>query len=126
MTPAVDWTGSAQYDLDVPARVVDYYRTVLIEATKPTDLHDYLDRATHVTPHNIRRMNPRHRRLAEIALMAAGEPIRPVLLEIGPVLHPDVRGMAAGVARERVIRRLGSRGFGRRGSGLAGRGGGRG
>ncbi len=42
----LDWSGSPQYDLDDPARLVDYYRAVLIEATKPADLHDYLDRAT--------------------------------------------------------------------------------
>jgi hypothetical protein len=42
----LDWTGSALYDLDDPARLIDCYRTVLIEATKPADLHDYLDRAT--------------------------------------------------------------------------------
>ncbi|MFI5843448.1 hypothetical protein ACIA8K_27450 [Catenuloplanes sp. NPDC051500] len=42
----LDWSGSPEYDLDDPARQVDYYRTVLIEATKPSDLHTYLDRAT--------------------------------------------------------------------------------
>ena len=41
----LDWTGSALYDLDEPARLVDCYRTVLIEATKPADLHQYLDQA---------------------------------------------------------------------------------
>ena len=42
----LDWSGSARYDLDSPGRVLDLYRTVLIEATKPADLHDFLDRAT--------------------------------------------------------------------------------
>lgn len=41
----LDWSGSADYDLDSPGRVVDLYRTVLIEATKPDDLHLFLDRA---------------------------------------------------------------------------------
>jgi hypothetical protein len=42
----LDWSGSADYDLDSPGRIVDLYRTVLIEATKPADLHAYLDQAT--------------------------------------------------------------------------------
>lgn len=42
----LDWSGEAEYDLDKPARVVDYYRAVLIEATKPADLHAFLDEAT--------------------------------------------------------------------------------
>jgi hypothetical protein len=42
----LDWSGSAEYNLDEPSRVVDYYRAVLIEATKPADLHTYLDQAT--------------------------------------------------------------------------------
>ena len=42
----LDWSGSADYDLDSPGRIVDLYRTVLIEATKPADLHAFLDRAT--------------------------------------------------------------------------------
>src|ERR1700722_13645038 len=37
------WSGSAVYDLDAPGRVVDLYRTVLIEAASPQDLHSYLD-----------------------------------------------------------------------------------
>jgi hypothetical protein len=41
----LDWSGSADYDLDSPGRIVDLYRTVLIEATKPDDLHEFLDRA---------------------------------------------------------------------------------
>ena len=41
----LDWSGSADYDLDSPGRIVDLYRTVLIEATKPTDVHVFLDRA---------------------------------------------------------------------------------
>jgi hypothetical protein len=44
----LDWSGSADYDLDSPGRIVDLYRTVLIEATKPEDLHAFLDRALHV------------------------------------------------------------------------------
>jgi hypothetical protein len=42
----LDWSGSADYDLDAPGRLVDLYRTVLIEATKPGDLHAFLDRGT--------------------------------------------------------------------------------
>ncbi|MFC7276804.1 hypothetical protein ACFQS1_22670 [Paractinoplanes rhizophilus] len=42
----LDWSGAADYDLDAPGRMVDLYRTVLIEATKPADLHDFLDRET--------------------------------------------------------------------------------
>ena len=41
----LDWSGAADYDLDSPGRIVDLYRTVLIEATKPADLHTFLDRA---------------------------------------------------------------------------------
>ena len=41
----LDWSGSADYDLDRPGRIVDLYRTVLIEATKPADLHTFLDQA---------------------------------------------------------------------------------
>ena len=41
----LDWSGSADYDLDSPGRIVDLYRTVLIEATKPDDLHAFLDQA---------------------------------------------------------------------------------
>ncbi|RSM57643.1 hypothetical protein DMB66_32370 [Actinoplanes sp. ATCC 53533] len=41
----LDWSGSANYDLGSPGRIVDLYRTVLIEATKPTDLHAFLDQA---------------------------------------------------------------------------------
>jgi hypothetical protein len=37
------WSGSAVYDLDVPGRVVDLYRTVIIEAASPEDLHAYLN-----------------------------------------------------------------------------------
>jgi hypothetical protein len=39
------WSGSAVYDLDVPGRVVDLYRTVIIEAASPEDLHAYLNAA---------------------------------------------------------------------------------
>jgi hypothetical protein len=41
----LDWSGSADYDLGSPGRIVDFYRTVLIEATKPADLHAFLDQA---------------------------------------------------------------------------------
>jgi hypothetical protein len=41
----LDWSGAADYDLDSPGRIVDLYRTVLIEATKPDDLHAFLDQA---------------------------------------------------------------------------------
>ncbi|GAA3911763.1 hypothetical protein [Actinoplanes auranticolor] len=41
----LDWSGAADYDLDSPGRIVDLYRTVLLEATKPDDLHAVLDRA---------------------------------------------------------------------------------
>ena len=40
----LDWSGDATYDLDSPGRIVDLYRTVIIEATQPTDLHAYLER----------------------------------------------------------------------------------
>ena len=46
LPPQLDWSGSARYDLDRPARLIDYYRTVLIEATEPADLHDHLDQGT--------------------------------------------------------------------------------
>jgi hypothetical protein len=42
----LDWSGLASYDLDAPGRIIDLYRTVLIEATSPEDLHTYLDEAT--------------------------------------------------------------------------------
>jgi hypothetical protein len=63
----LDWSGSAEYDLDAPGRLVDYYRTVLIEATKPADLHTFLDEATLKTlwpalwlPHDLRSAWERH------------------------------------------------------------------
>jgi hypothetical protein len=37
------WSGSPVYDLDSPGRIVDLYRTVIIEATSPDDLHAYLN-----------------------------------------------------------------------------------
>jgi hypothetical protein len=40
------WSGSRQYDLDAPGRIIDLYRTVLIEAASPADLYAYLDEAT--------------------------------------------------------------------------------
>ncbi|WP_430783282.1 hypothetical protein [Actinoplanes sp. G11-F43] len=42
----LDWSGTADYDLDNAGRIVDLYRTVLIEATKVADLHEFLDQAT--------------------------------------------------------------------------------
>ncbi len=39
------WSGSVVYELDVPGRVVDLYRTVIIEATSPDDLNAYLNAA---------------------------------------------------------------------------------
>ena len=41
----LDWSGHAVYDLDAPGRIVDLYRTVLIEAASPQDLYAYLDAA---------------------------------------------------------------------------------
>jgi hypothetical protein len=46
LPPRLDWSGSPSYDLNSPGRLVDLYRTVLIEAIRPDDLHAYLDRAT--------------------------------------------------------------------------------
>lgn len=40
------WSGSRQYDLDARGRIVDLYRTLLIEAASPPDLYAYLDEAT--------------------------------------------------------------------------------
>lgn len=42
----LDWSGQSRYDLDTPGRIIDFYRTVLIEATDPEDLHTYLDDTT--------------------------------------------------------------------------------
>lgn len=42
----LDWSGAADYDLDSTGRIVDLYRTVLIEATKPADLHAFLEQTT--------------------------------------------------------------------------------
>jgi hypothetical protein len=39
----LDGSGKAAYDLDTPGRIVDLYRTVLIEAANPQDLCTYLD-----------------------------------------------------------------------------------
>jgi hypothetical protein len=41
----LDWSGSAEYDLDAPGRIVDLYRAVLNEAASPQDLYAYLDAA---------------------------------------------------------------------------------
>ncbi len=40
------WSGSGTYDLDVPGRLVDLYRAVIIEATSPEELHTYLNAGT--------------------------------------------------------------------------------
>jgi len=40
------WSGSSEYDLDAPGRIIDLYRTVLIEAANPADLYAYLDVGT--------------------------------------------------------------------------------
>lgn len=42
----LDWSGHARYDLDAPGRIIDLYRTVLIEASTTQDLQSYLDVAT--------------------------------------------------------------------------------
>jgi hypothetical protein len=42
----LDWSGNAVYDLDAPGRLVDLYRTVIIEAAAPEDLYAYLEAAT--------------------------------------------------------------------------------
>jgi hypothetical protein len=42
----LDWSGNAVYDLDAPGRVVDLYRTVVIEAATPEHLYAYLDAGT--------------------------------------------------------------------------------
>jgi hypothetical protein len=39
----LDWSGNAVYDLDSPGRIVDLYRTVLMEAADRTDLARYLN-----------------------------------------------------------------------------------
>jgi hypothetical protein len=41
----LDWSGRAVYDLDAPGRLIDLYRTVLIEAARPQDLERFLDAA---------------------------------------------------------------------------------
>lgn len=42
----LDWSGNAVYALDAPGRIIDLYRTVLIEAATPQDLYAYLDAGT--------------------------------------------------------------------------------
>ncbi len=42
----VSWSGRGSFDLDSPGRIVDLYRTVLIEAASPADLYNYLDEST--------------------------------------------------------------------------------
>lgn len=41
----LDWSGCAVYNLEAPGRIVDLYRTVLIEAASPQDLYAYLNAA---------------------------------------------------------------------------------
>jgi hypothetical protein len=43
LPPHLDWSGSASYDLDKPARVASMYRTVLMEAGSPDDLRAWID-----------------------------------------------------------------------------------
>jgi hypothetical protein len=40
----LDWSGSASYDLDKPARVASMYRTVLMEASSADDLCAWIHR----------------------------------------------------------------------------------
>ncbi|THV41477.1 hypothetical protein FAB82_11500 [Glycomyces buryatensis] len=42
----LDWSGRPQYDLGQPGRIMDLYRTVIAEATRPTDLYSFLDART--------------------------------------------------------------------------------
>jgi hypothetical protein len=42
----LNWSGRGRYDLDSPGRIVDLYRTVLIEAADHEDLYTYLDAVT--------------------------------------------------------------------------------
>lgn len=42
----LDWSGRASYDLDTPGRIIDLYRTVLIEAVTPEDLYGHLEEIT--------------------------------------------------------------------------------
>ena len=39
------WSGNARYDLDMPGRIMDMYRTVINEAATADDLHRYLNEA---------------------------------------------------------------------------------
>jgi hypothetical protein len=39
----LDWSGNAVYDLDSPGRIVDLYRTVLMEAVDRADLARYVN-----------------------------------------------------------------------------------
>ncbi|MEU7943315.1 hypothetical protein AB0C50_01375 [Micromonospora taraxaci] len=38
------WSGNPRYDLAQPGRIGDFYRTVLNEAARPADIHDYVSR----------------------------------------------------------------------------------
>jgi hypothetical protein len=75
----LDWSGSPSYDLDSPGRLIDFYRTVLIEATSPADLHRFLNWTTlkrlwsHLwLPRDLRRAwEERFPELAEIGTAAA-------------------------------------------------------
>jgi hypothetical protein len=46
LPPHLDWSGSATYDLDKPARLASLYRTVLNEAASTDDLRTWLDGRT--------------------------------------------------------------------------------
>lgn len=39
----LDWSGNAVYDLDSPGRIIDLYRTVLMEAADRADLAQFLN-----------------------------------------------------------------------------------
>lgn len=39
------WSGNARYDLDMPGRIMDMYRTVINEAASVDDLNRYLNEA---------------------------------------------------------------------------------
>jgi hypothetical protein len=42
----LSWAGRGIFDIDSPGRIIDLYRTVLIEAASPADLYAYLDEST--------------------------------------------------------------------------------
>ena len=46
LDPRMHWSGRTDFDLDKPRRLAVFYETVLREATTPSDLARWLDRAT--------------------------------------------------------------------------------